>query len=236
MAPADATAAPISEAARRVVDELMQHRAAWAATPLAARVEWLRRAADALRPTDAALGARWHALADTAEFRLAPQALPGPTGESNELRLHGRGLFAFVGANGAPLADLGAALAAALVAGNPVAWVADEATLAANRGWVDALQQAGLPAHTLARLPGSFDGLGSALLADARIAGVVATASELLPRVARQLAAQEGAIVPLLALHEAANARQLYRFCAEQTLTINTAAAGGNAALLAAGV
>ena len=26
----------------------------------------------------------------------------------------------------------------------------------------------------------------------------------------------------------------LYRFCAEQTLTINTAAAGGNAALLAA--
>jgi RHH-type proline utilization regulon transcriptional repressor/proline dehydrogenase/delta 1-pyrroline-5-carboxylate dehydrogenase len=27
----------------------------------------------------------------------------------------------------------------------------------------------------------------------------------------------------------------LYRFCAEQTLTINTAAAGGNAALLAGG-
>ena len=32
---------------------------------------------------------------------------------------------------------------------------------------------------------------------------------------------------------ELADARQLYRLVAEQTLTINTAAAGGNAALLA---
>jgi RHH-type transcriptional regulator, proline utilization regulon repressor / proline dehydrogenase / delta 1-pyrroline-5-carboxylate dehydrogenase len=33
----------------------------------------------------------------------------------------------------------------------------------------------------------------------------------------------------------AGHVRQLYRFAAEQTLTVNTAAAGGNAALLAGG-
>jgi RHH-type proline utilization regulon transcriptional repressor/proline dehydrogenase/delta 1-pyrroline-5-carboxylate dehydrogenase len=32
---------------------------------------------------------------------------------------------------------------------------------------------------------------------------------------------------------EAAQPQQIYRFAAEQTLTVNTAAAGGNAALLA---
>ena len=31
--------------------------------------------------------------ADQAEQRLAEQTLPGPTGESNVLRLHGRGVF-----------------------------------------------------------------------------------------------------------------------------------------------
>jgi RHH-type proline utilization regulon transcriptional repressor/proline dehydrogenase/delta 1-pyrroline-5-carboxylate dehydrogenase len=31
--------------------------------------------------------------ADQAEQRLAPQHLPGPTGESNQLQLHGRGVF-----------------------------------------------------------------------------------------------------------------------------------------------
>ncbi|WP_141287339.1 hypothetical protein, partial [Ideonella azotifigens] len=59
------------------------------------------------------------------------------------------------------------------------------------------------------------------------------TSAAVLPRLAHQLAAQPGAILPLLSLTEATSPRQLYRFCAEQTLTVNTAAAGGNAALLA---
>jgi RHH-type proline utilization regulon transcriptional repressor/proline dehydrogenase/delta 1-pyrroline-5-carboxylate dehydrogenase len=51
--------------------------------------------------------------------------------------------------------------------------------------------------------------------------------------VQRALSERSGAILPLISAGEAADPRQLYRFAAEQTLTINTAAAGGNAALLA---
>ena len=50
-------------------------------------------------------------------------------------------------------------------------------------------------------------------------------------RVQRLLSARPGAILPLIL--SAADPSQAYRFSAEQTLTINTAAAGGNAALLA---
>ena len=49
----------------------------------------------------------------------------------------------------------------------------------------------------------------------------------------RELAGRDGAILPVVPMMELADARQLYRLVAEQTLTINTAAAGGNAALLA---
>lgn len=223
-------AAAARESVRQAVGALVAQHGPWAATPLVERLRWLRRAVDTV--ANSRIAERWHALAEEAMHRLASQALPGPTGESNELRLHGRGVFAFVGGP-APAGELAVAVAAALLAGNPVAWVADEATLADARGWLKALQQAGLPADALRTLPGSFETLGSALVADARIAGVCATSARLLPRLARQLAAQDGAIVPLLGLHEAAQAQQLYRFCAEQTVTINTAAAGGNAALLA---
>ena len=55
------------------------------------------------------------------------------------------------------------------------------------------------------------------------------------------LAAEDGETAPVrpprgtlrLSLAEASRPLDLYRFCAEQTVTINTAAAGGNAALLA---
>ncbi|HET7865104.1 MAG TPA: proline dehydrogenase family protein, partial [Burkholderiaceae bacterium] len=87
----------------------------WNATPLAERCAVLRRAADALEarlPEFCALLAQegfktWadgvsevreavdfcRYYASEALHRLAPQTLPGPTGESNELRLHGRGVF-----------------------------------------------------------------------------------------------------------------------------------------------
>ena len=48
------------------------------------------------------------------------------------------------------------------------------------------------------------------------------------------MAARPGAILPLITLAEAVRPDRLWRFCAEQTVTINTAAAGGNAELLAA--
>jgi RHH-type transcriptional regulator, proline utilization regulon repressor / proline dehydrogenase / delta 1-pyrroline-5-carboxylate dehydrogenase len=221
---------PAREAIRQAVETLAKRQEAWAATPLVERLHWLRRAVDVVANT--AIAERWHALAEQAMHRLSAQTLPGPTGESNELRLHGRGVFAFVGGPAAAV-ELASAMAAALVAGNTVAWVADEATLDEAEGWLQALRQAGLPADALRALPGSFETSGTALVAEGRNAGVCATTREPMPALARQLAAKEGAIVPLLGLHEAAQPRHLYRFCVEQTVTINTAAAGGNAALLA---
>ncbi|MGM9487664.1 L-glutamate gamma-semialdehyde dehydrogenase [Ideonella sp. YS5] len=234
--PAPATSAvptsDLSATVRSTVDALSASRAAWAGRAAAERVRWLSRAADAL--DDVAIAQAWRLLASHAERALAPQALPGPTGESNELRLHARGVFAFVGdVVDAPPPQLASAVAAALVCGNPVAWVVDDAVLKKSQPWLDALRQPGLPADSLRTIPGSFATLGTALAADARIAGVCALDAARLPALARQLAAQEGAILPLLSLAEAARPLNLYRFCAEQTVTINTAAAGGNAALLA---
>jgi RHH-type transcriptional regulator, proline utilization regulon repressor / proline dehydrogenase / delta 1-pyrroline-5-carboxylate dehydrogenase len=225
-------ASDVSAALRSALDALAGQRASWASTTAADRVRWLARAAGAVG--DSAVAQAWRQLASHAERALAPQPLPGPTGESNELRLHGRGIFAFVGdVAAAPAPLLGSAVAAALVSGNPVAWIAEEAVLKEARPWLDALRQAGLPADALRTFAGSFGTHGTALVADARIAGVCSTHDAHLPSLARQLAAQEGAILPLLSLAEAARPANLYRFCAEQTVTINTAAAGGNAALLA---
>jgi RHH-type proline utilization regulon transcriptional repressor/proline dehydrogenase/delta 1-pyrroline-5-carboxylate dehydrogenase len=72
-------------------------------------------------------------------------------------------------------------------------------------------------------------------VADPRLAGLAIAADEdALARVAAgRLAQREGAILPLVTAAEIADDAQRFRFCAEQTITINTAAAGGNAALLA---
>ena len=57
--------------------------------------------------------------------------------------------------------------------------------------------------------------------------------AEDLAELALAVAQRPGAIIPVISAASASDPKQLYRFCAEQTLTINTAAAGGNAALLA---
>ena len=225
-APADAfEPAPGAEVAA-VYAELRRAFVDWSEQPLAARVAALRRAADALDDASAAAVA---ALAHAAEQDLAPLPLPGPTGESNELRRHGRGIFLVLGAGATPPA-LAAAVAGALLAGNSVALLVDEAGEAAAR----ALQVA-LPGAL--RLAGRQQGLAD-WLAPAELAGVVlanGAATELGRELQRRLATRAGAILPLIGAVEAQDPRQLYRYAAEQTLTINTAAAGGNAALLAGG-
>ena len=129
-------------------------------------------------------------------------------------------------AQGASPEELARALGAALVAGNAVALVgggdvAQELRTALMRGGVTAAAMQLLPA----------DQLGAVLRAS-RLAGVIAPATLQVP-VQRELAGRDGAILPVVPMAELADARQLYRLVAEQTLTINTAAAGGNAALLA---
>ncbi len=195
---------------------------AWAERPLEERATALERSAAGQGPV---VAGAWRALAAAARRSLVDLPLPGPTGESNELRLHGRGVIAVL-AQGASPEALARSLGAALVAGNAVAVVgggdvAQELRTALMRGGVAAAAMQTLPA----------DQLGAVLRA-AKLAGVIVPAALQVP-VQRELAGRDGAILPVVPMAELADARQLYRLVAEQTLTINTAAAGGNAALLA---
>ncbi|MFY7864208.1 aldehyde dehydrogenase family protein, partial [Roseateles sp.] len=195
----------------------------WSEQPLSARVSLLARVFEG-RANERVL---------QAERLLEEQQLPGPTGESNALRLHGRGVLALQ-AEGASAEALTLALAAALVAGNSVALLVDAAGAGVAEQLQSRLRAAGLPTEALLILPAEAQSL-SRLLDDDRVAGVCLPASNAVAEraVLRQLAAGDGAIRPLITAQELFDDRQQYRFCAEQTLTINTAAAGGNAALLA---
>jgi RHH-type transcriptional regulator, proline utilization regulon repressor / proline dehydrogenase / delta 1-pyrroline-5-carboxylate dehydrogenase len=217
---------PVAEAKPAEIDAAMQRLHAaqprWNALPLAERAATLRRAADALdarlaefcgllvKQAHKTLGdcvaevreavdfLRYYA--DQAEQRLAVQALPGPTGEHNELRLHGRGVFVCISPWNFPLAIFAGQVAAALVAGNTVAAKPAEQTPFVAQRMVALLHEAGVPADALALLHGAGETVGAALVADARTAGVCFTGSTAVARIInRTLAAKDGPIVPLIA-------------------------------------
>ena len=126
--------------------------------------------------------------------------LPGPTGEVNELSLHGRGLFLCISPWNFPLAIFVGQVAAALVAGNSViAKPAEQTPLIAARA-VALMLEAGIPAGVIQLLPGDGATLGGALVNDPRVCGVAFTGSTATAKlINRQLAEREGAIAPLVA-------------------------------------
>ncbi len=142
-------------------------------------------------------GCRYYAA--QARVALAPQAMPGPTGESNTLRYRGRGVFVCISPWNFPLAIFLGQVAAALAAGNSVvAKPAEQTPLVAARA-VALMHAAGVPASALNLVPG--DGaVGASLVADPRVAGVAFTGSTEVGRaINRALAAKDGPIVPLIA-------------------------------------
>ena len=105
------------------------------------------------------------------------QTLRGPTGESNRLALHGRGVFACISPWNFPLAIFTGQVSAALAAGNCViAKPAEQTPLIAARA-VQLLHRAGIPEAVLHCLPGDGATVGARLVADGRIAGVAFTGS-----------------------------------------------------------
>ena len=129
-----------------------------------------------------------------------PLALPGPTGESNELVLRGRGVFVCVSPWNFPLAIFTGQVAAALAAGNAViAKPAEQTALVASRA-TRLLLEAGVPGAVLGLLPGDGARIGGALTRDARVAGVAFTGSnETAAAIQRALAARPGPIAALIA-------------------------------------
>ncbi len=150
--------------------------------------------------------------------------LPGPTGESNRLTFapRGRVLCLVEGCSGpdpaAGEALLLAQIAAALACGNRVLLVATPA--------VEALRER-LPAAAAAKLACLPEAAALAACDALLFSGSVATEAALRAR----LAGLDGPLRPLLARRHWPRGWPLDRLLVERVLTVNTAAAGGNAAL-----
>jgi RHH-type proline utilization regulon transcriptional repressor/proline dehydrogenase/delta 1-pyrroline-5-carboxylate dehydrogenase len=129
-----------------------------------------------------------------------PRLLRGPTGEENELSLHGRGVFACISPWNFPLAIFTGQIAGALAAGNAVvAKPAEQTPLVAARA-VRLMHQAGIPPDVLHLLPGRGETVGAALVNDPRVAGVAFTGgTETGIAINRALATRDGPIVKLIA-------------------------------------
>lgn len=194
----------------------------WTRKPVAQRAAVLRHAADALEaalPRFCALLVKEAAktwgdavaevreavdflryYADEAERVMQPIALPGPTGESNELRLTGRGPWVCISPWNFPLAIFLGQVAAALATGNSVLAKPAEQTPAVASEAVKLLHAAGVPADVVQLLHGPGETVGAALVAAPGVAGVVFTGSTQVAKIIhRALAAKDGPIVPLIA-------------------------------------
>jgi RHH-type proline utilization regulon transcriptional repressor/proline dehydrogenase/delta 1-pyrroline-5-carboxylate dehydrogenase len=197
--------------------------AVWECMPAGDRAAILERAADLFEDHRAALMApiireggrtipaalsevreavdylRYYALRARADFAV-PERLPGPTGERNELALHGRGVFACISPWNFPLAIFTGQVAAALAAGNAVVAKPAEQTPLVATAAVRLLHEAGIPGEVLHLLPGTGEAVGAPLVADPRVAGVAFTGSTETARLINlELARRPGPIVPLIA-------------------------------------
>ncbi|WP_432415386.1 bifunctional proline dehydrogenase/L-glutamate gamma-semialdehyde dehydrogenase PutA [Chromohalobacter israelensis] len=211
-----------SEQARRAVDAAWAAFPRWTDTPVEERAAILERFADLLETHLAELMTlcsreggklltdgvdeireavdfcRYYAMRAREMFD-APIPLPGPTGESNELILSGKGVFAAISPWNFPVAIFCGQMVAAAVAGNPVlAKPAEQTSLIAHRV-VELLHEAGMPRDVVQLLPGDGPTVGSVLTGDARITGVVFTGgTDTAQIINRALADREGAALPTL--------------------------------------
>jgi RHH-type proline utilization regulon transcriptional repressor/proline dehydrogenase/delta 1-pyrroline-5-carboxylate dehydrogenase len=142
---------------------------------------------------------RYYAVRARQQFS-APQHLPGPTGELNELSLHGRGVFACISPWNFPLAIFAGQVTAALAAGNTVVAKPAEPTPLIAASFVRLLHEAGVPPQAVHLVPAPGRQFGETAFAHAALAGVAMTGSTATAlTINRSLAARNGAIVPLIA-------------------------------------
>jgi RHH-type proline utilization regulon transcriptional repressor/proline dehydrogenase/delta 1-pyrroline-5-carboxylate dehydrogenase len=142
---------------------------------------------------------RYYASEARAVFE-APVEMPGPTGETNQMFLRGRGVFACIAPWNFPLAIFTGQMSAALAAGNSVlAKPAEQTPLIAFEA-VKLMHLAGVPNEVLSLLPGDGARIGGQVLQHVRLGGVAFTGSTQTAHIInRSLAARNGAILPLIA-------------------------------------
>jgi len=209
-------------AAKAAVENARRAQPDWDSTPADQRAGCLERVADLLEQNRAELMAlcvreagktlidginevreaadfcRYYAQQARRHF-AQPEVMDGPTGEHNEMSLHGKGVFVCISPWNFPVAIFTGQVAAALASGNAaIAKPAEQTPLLAART-IELFYEAGIPKGVLQMLPG--DGrVGAALTADPRIAGVAFTGStETARAINRKLAEREGPIATLIA-------------------------------------
>ena len=136
-----------------------------------------------------------------AKREFTPRPLLGPTGESNQLLLTGRGVFACISPWNFPLAIFLGQIAAALVSGNCViAKPAEQTPLIAALA-VELFHASGIPADALHLLPGDGEIVGAALTSSRHIDGVAFTGgTDTANAINRALCMREKSpIIPLIA-------------------------------------
>ncbi|WP_069384835.1 bifunctional proline dehydrogenase/L-glutamate gamma-semialdehyde dehydrogenase PutA [Halomonas caseinilytica] len=210
------------EQAERAVDAAWAAFPRWDATPVADRAAILRRFAELMEehmPELMALCSREggklltdgvdeireavdfcrYYAAKAEELFGEPIQLPGPTGESNELVMSGKGVFAAISPWNFPVAIFCGQMVATAVAGNTVlAKPAEQTSIIAHRV-VELLYQAGMPRDVVQLLPGDGPTVGSVLTGDPRITGVVFTGgTDTAQVINRSLANRENAPLPTL--------------------------------------
>jgi RHH-type proline utilization regulon transcriptional repressor/proline dehydrogenase/delta 1-pyrroline-5-carboxylate dehydrogenase len=173
---------------------------------------------------------RYYAARARAEFG-APLRLPGPTGESNELSLHGRGVFVCISPWNFPLAIFTGQVAAALAAGNTVIAKPAEQTPLIAAAAVRILHASGVPGSVLHLLPGGGAEVGGRAVADPRVAGVAFTGStETAQAIHRTLAGRDGPIAVLIAETGGQNAMIVDSSALPEQVVFDTIQSGFNSA------
>jgi RHH-type transcriptional regulator, proline utilization regulon repressor / proline dehydrogenase / delta 1-pyrroline-5-carboxylate dehydrogenase len=215
----EASAEDMAEALKRATEAFES----WETTPVQTRILCLEKAADlfeqrlpefmslAIREggktiSDALAEVRetidfCRYYAEQAKLHVAqPTVLPGPTGESNQLFLRGRGPMICISPWNFPLAIFIGQVSSALVTGNTVLAKPAMQTALIAKAAIQLLHEAGVPKDVVQLLPGSGKLIGTKVVADERIKGVIFTGStETAQQINQTLANRNGAIVPLIA-------------------------------------
>lgn len=175
---------------------------------------------DALRPAAEA------ALASASPAFAAAEPLPGPTGESNHLTLHGRGIALCLGGGPDPAGALAAQAFLALAAGNAAALAGSGPAAGAV---VAALRRGGVPGGIAAAVTVADAASTLRSFPDLAVVAFEGSDAEAAP-LRRALAERDGRRVPLASLADGVE-----RFATERVVSIDTTASGGNASLLTLG-
>jgi RHH-type proline utilization regulon transcriptional repressor/proline dehydrogenase/delta 1-pyrroline-5-carboxylate dehydrogenase len=212
----------VKEDIERMIDRAEKAKYHWDRVPVADRATLLEKVADLFEENAAELMAivtkeagktlpdavgevreavdfcRYYA--NLARQKLSAVTLPGPTGETNEMTLHGRGTMLCISPWNFPLAIFTGQVAACLVAGNCVLAKPADQTLLIGAKAVELMHKAGIPDDVIQLAPGRGSVIGEAAVANERIAGVIFTGStETAQMINQTLANRKGAIVPFVA-------------------------------------